>query len=55
MRNNIEDAVTNSKNEKNLKEEPLEGIIIPPEKKKKKLERIKTSVMKTNTIKYLSY
>ena len=43
--NKIADAVTKSNNEKIVKQEPVEQIIIPPEKKKWNIEQIQTSII----------
>ena len=53
IRNKIADAVTKSndeiklwKTDKIVKQEPAEEIIIPPEKKRRNIKQIKTSIIK---------
>ena len=44
--NKIADAVAKSNDDKIVKTNPVEEIIIPPEKKRANVKRIKTSVIK---------
>ena len=46
IRNKIADAVAKSNDDKIVKTNPVEEIIIPPEKKRANIKRIKTSVIK---------
>ena len=46
LRNKIAEAVTNSYNNKIMKTNPVEEIIIPPEKREEMLKQIKTSIIK---------
>ena len=55
LRNKIPDVVTNLYDDKIVKTSPAEEIIIPPEKKRKNIKRIKQVLSKWNTIKYLDY
>ena len=53
--NKIADAVTNSSNDKTVKQEPVEEIIIPPEKREEILNKLRRVLEKWNAIKYLNY
>ena len=46
LRNKIAEAVTNSYNDKIMKANPVEEIIIPPEKREEILNQIKTSIIR---------
>ena len=46
LENKIFDAVTNSYDDKTVKTKPVEEVIILPEKKKRNIKRIKTSIIK---------
>ena len=43
------------KGDKNLKQEPVEEIIIPPENRDETLNKLRKLLKKWDTIKYLSY
>ena len=53
--NKIAGAVTNSSDEKIVKQEPIEEIIIPPEKREEILNKLRRVLEKWNAIKYLNY
>ena len=53
--NKTADAVTNSNDKKTVKSKPAEETDIPQEKKRSKINRIKTSIIKMNTTQYVSY
>ena len=46
---------TKSNDDNNEKQEPVEGIIIPPEKREEILNILRKVLKKWNTIKYLNY
>ena len=47
--------MTKSKVNKNLKQEPIEEILIPPENRDETLNKLRQLLKKWDTIKYLSY
>ena len=53
--NNIADAVTKSNDDKIMKEEPIEEIIIPTEKGEQILNKLRRLLKQWNTIIYLHY
>ena len=53
--NKIADAITKSNDDNIEKQEPVEGIIIPPRKRKNILNKLRRLFKKWNTVKYLSY
>ena len=55
MGNKIADAVTKSNDDKIVKQEPVEEIIIPPEKSDEIMNKFRKVLRKWNTIKYVSY
>ena len=46
MRNKIEDAKAKSNDDKTVKQEPVEKIIIPPEKRRWNMKQIEKSIIK---------
>ena len=55
IKNKIADAVSTSNDNNIEKQEPIEEIISPLEKKRKKVKQIERSIIKWDTIKYLNY
>ena len=53
--NKIADAVNKSKDDKIVKQEPVEEIIIPLEQTDEILNKLRKVLQKWNTIKYLNY
>ena len=53
--NKIADAVTKSNDDKIVKQEHVEEIIIPLEKRDEILNKLRKVLQKWNTIKYLNY
>ena len=53
--NKIADAVTKSKDNKIEKQEPVEEIIVPLEKRDEILNKLRKVLQKWSTVKYLSY
>ena len=53
--NKIADAIIKSGNDNIEKQEPLQKIIIPPEKRQEILNKVRKVLWKWNTIKYLNY
>ena len=49
----IADAVSKSNNDKTVKQEPVEELIISPEKRDEILNKLRKVLLKRNTIKYL--
>ena len=55
MKNKIADAISTSNDDNIEKQEPIDEIIIPLEKKRKNIKQIERSIIKWDTIKYLNY
>ena len=55
IKNKIADAISTSNDDNIEKQEPIEEIIIPLEKKRKNIKQIERSIIKWDTIKYLNY
>ena len=53
--NQIADVVTKSNDDKIVKQEPVEEIIIPLEKRDEILNKLRKVLKKWNTIRYLNY
>ena len=53
--NKTADAIIKSGNDNTEKQEPLQKIIIPPEKREEILNKMRKLLWKWNTIKYLNY
>ena len=53
--NKIEYTETKSNDDKIVKQEPVEKIIISPEKKEEILSKLRKVLLKWNAIKYLNY
>ena len=55
IKNKIPDAISTSNDDNIEKQEPIDEIIIPLEKKRKNIKQIERSIIKWDTIKYLNY
>ena len=53
--NKISGTVTKSNDDNIMKQKPVEGIIIPLEKREEILNKLRKVLQKWNTIKYLNY
>ena len=53
--NKTADAIIKSGNDNIEKQEPLQKLIIPPEKREEILNKLRKVLWKWNTIKYLNY